>query len=159
MAQTSITLTHSRASDYQGKASMTARDAAHRFERLLSGCVGGSYPGATGFSVAQTPASGTVTFSASDGVITITINGVAVAEDVTGFDDAEAAEIFVGSINGESNPLIEGMVTASSSGGVLAITAAYPGVAGNTTTLAATGTGVTASGARLTGGVSISYTF
>ena len=261
MAQTGIILTHSRASDYQGKASMSARDAAHRFERLLTGCVSGSYPGATGFTVASETASGTVTFSGSQGVQasgtvtlggdagdvtvviggfsvgpvpfdtddtvtalavaiaigedipasgivtasaagdvvtitaiaygtagnaitltasrtagtatasgatlaggtdntgTITINGVAVAEDVTGLSDTAAASLLAASINAETDPLVDGVVTATSSAGVVTISAAAPGVGGNAITLAASGTGLTASGARLTGGASTSYTF
>jgi hypothetical protein len=164
MAKTSITLTHGRASDYQGKASMTARDAAHRFERLLSGCVGGAYPGATGFDIAQTQATGTLTLSSASGTVGGTINGVSVTVTASGGDIATAT-LLAAAINASANDLVRKQVTASNlnaSGtatAVVTLTAVAPGYAGNAITLAASGTGVTASGARLTGGTSTTYTF
>jgi len=159
MAQTSITLTHGRASDLQVGSGEPARLVLNKVTRLFQGAAGGTYPGATGFTLAGAYASGTVTFSASDGVITITINGVAVAEDVTGFDDTEAASLLVGAINNEPDPLVSGFVTSTSEAGVLTVTATSPGPSGNIITLAASGTGVTASGARLAGGTATTYTF
>jgi len=66
MAETTFTLTHSRASDYRGTASMPPRLALQHLLNLLDGAMGGSY-GATGFSVAG-QASGTVTLANADGV-------------------------------------------------------------------------------------------
>lgn len=164
MAKTSITLTHGRASDYQGKASMRARAVATRFTNLLDGCVSGALPGATGFSVAQTQATGKLTLSSASGTVGGVINGVSVTVTAAGGDIATAG-LIAAAINASANALVNQHVTASNldaSGtatAVVTLTAVSPGPAGNAVTLAASGTGVTASGARLTGGAADSYTF
>lgn len=97
-------------------------------------------------------ASGTVTFSGATGTTSVTINGVAVSQ-TTG-NDAARATAAAAAIAASSDPLVAGVVTASASLGVLTVRAVAYGAAGNSVTLAATGTGVTASGARLAGGTS-----
>ena len=158
MAKTSIILTHGRASDYSGTATMPARNVARRLETLLAGCAGGAYDGATGFDVAQTQATGTLTISSGSGTVGGTINGVSVTVAYT-TTDAAAATALAAAINASSNALVNKHVTASASAGVVTLTAVLPGNAGNAVTLAASGTGVTASGARLTGGAADSFTF
>ncbi len=102
-------------------------------------------------------ASGTVTISSGSGTITATINGVGTS--VTwGTSDTATATALAAAINAATNDLVEFHVSASSSAGVVTITAKAPGQWGNAITLAATGTGATASGARLTGGAGCDVT-
>jgi phage tail sheath gpL-like len=97
-------------------------------------------------------ASGTITLSGSSGVLTATINGVAIATGSLAGTDTENAVVLAAAINASSNALVSGLVTASSAAGVVTITAVKKQKDGNMCTLAASGTGATASGARLTGG-------
>lgn len=96
-------------------------------------------------------ASGTVTLSSSSGNLTATINGV---DTTVAFstDDATSAALLAAAINSSTDALVRGHVYASSSAGVVTITAIRGGLRGNSITLAATGTGATASGARLASG-------
>lgn len=96
-------------------------------------------------------ASGTVTLSGGSGTITATINGVAIA--ITwATSDTNSAALLAAAINASTNALVQNIVTATSAAGVVTISAVVAGVVGNCVTLAASGTGATASGARLTGG-------
>ncbi len=100
---------------------------------------------------AAVAATGTVTLSGGSGTITATINGVAIA--ITwATSDTNSAALLTAAINASTNALVQNIVTATSAAGVVTITAVVPGVVGNCVTLAASGTGATASGARLTGG-------
>lgn len=114
--------------------------------RLTSGAVGSE----------GVQASGTVTISGADGgTYATTINGVTInATGTNGNDTATAASIVV-AINTSTDALVGGWVRASSSSGVVTITASRGGVGGNAITLSVTGTGATASGVRLTGGAVI----
>lgn len=96
-------------------------------------------------------ASGTVTIASGSGTVSITINGVAISRTWATSDTATAAA-FVTDINGSANALVANHVSASSAAGVVTITAKAPGQWGNAITLAAAGTGMTASGARLVNG-------
>lgn len=96
-------------------------------------------------------ASGTVTIASGSGTVVITINGVAISRTWATSDTATATA-FVTDINAATNDLVEWHVKATSAAGVVTITALAPGQWGNAITLAASGTGMTASGARLTGG-------
>lgn len=100
---------------------------------------------------AAVSASGTVTISSGSGTVSITINGVAFSRTWATSDTATATA-FVTDINASTNALVQNIVTASSAAGVVTITAIVAGVTGNCITLAAAGTGMTASGARLTSG-------
>lgn len=99
-------------------------------------------------------ATGTVTIESGSGSIVATINGV--ASTVTwGTSDTATAVLLAAKINagGDTpNNLVSKQVSATSALGVVTITSKIPGFAGNAVTLAASGTGATASGARLTGG-------
>lgn len=99
------------------------------------------------------PASGTISVAGADGgTYTATINGVAITVTGTSGNNTATATSIAAAINASTNALVQNIVTASSSAGVVTITAVVPGVLGNCITLAASGTGATASGARLTGG-------
>jgi phage tail sheath gpL-like len=96
-------------------------------------------------------ATGTLTLSSASGAVGGTINGVAVTATASG-GDTNSAALVAAAINASANALVAGMVYATSAGAVVTVRARHPGKLGNATTLAASGTGVTASGARLTGG-------
>ena len=96
-------------------------------------------------------ASGTVTIASGSGTVSITINGVAISR-TWATNDTTTASAFVTDINGSANALVKNHVSATSAAGVITITAKAPGQWGNAVTLAAAGTGMTASGARLANG-------
>lgn len=142
--------------------SMAAGEQLRTIRRLgefLQACASGSVPSVTvdiqangGTAVA---AAGTVTISSGSGSITATINGVAIA--ITwATSDTNSATLLKNAINASVNALVAGLVTATSALGVVTVTAANKGKPGNTITLAASGTGATASGARLTAGADAS---
>jgi phage tail sheath gpL-like len=100
-------------------------------------------------------ASGTVTISSGSGAIAAVINGVSIS--VTwATSDNNTASLLKTAINASANALVAGIVAATSATNVVTITAATKGTTGNCITLSATGTGATASGARLTGGANAS---
>lgn len=164
MARTSLIVTHSRASDLLLPTGVNARTGFTRVLNLLHGVLAGAYPGSTDFQVAQAQATGTLTLAAVSGAVGGIINGVTVTATASGGDIASAG-LVAAAINASVDPLVAPHVTASNlnaSGvatAVVTLTAKNPGSCGNAVTLAASGTGVTASGARLTGGVFTSYTF
>lgn len=96
-------------------------------------------------------ASGTVTLSSGSGSVAAVVNGVSTAVTWATSDTASAAAL-AAAVVASANALVNGHVTATSNLGVVTITAKLPGVTGNAISLAATGTGATASGARLTAG-------
>lgn len=131
-----------------------------QFINYLSGLAGGARRNQVTLSVLRNlvAASGTVTISSGSGTITATINGVAI-EVTWGTSDTATATALAAAINASENALVADHVTASAASGVVTITASSPGQFGNVITLAASGTGATASGARLTGGTSTSADF
>lgn len=140
---------------------MRPKEAAKRAIRLLEGVQLGSYAATVlQTKVTQAFASGTVTIASGSGSITATINGVATA--VTwGTSDTATATALAAAINASSDALVNKHVSATSALGVVTITAINGGYVGNAVTLAASGTGATASVARLAGGSATitNYTF
>ncbi len=124
---------------------------------------------------AAVAATGTITFIAANPVAgdTITVNGVVytiAGNPSTSFDvdliGAEATEAanFAAAVNAEvpgsastfsDRTKSNRYVRASVSGAVVTLTALVPGAVGNAITLAESGTGVTVSGAALTGGLDV----
>lgn len=104
----------------------------------------------TGTGVAR---SGATLSGGTNNSVTATINGVGVTASATDLTDTAAAAALAVAINASANALVNKFVTATSALGVVTLTAIPVGSAGNAVTLAASGTGATASGARLTGGV------
>lgn len=96
-------------------------------------------------------ASGTVTIATGSGSIAAIINGVTTSVTWATSDTATAAAL-AAAINASVNVLVAPFVSATSNLGVVTVTADFKGTQGNSITLAASGTGATASGARLTGG-------
>lgn len=111
----------------------------------------------TGGTLAQyegAQATQTVTISGADGGnYTVTINGVSTGNVAgTNGDDTATAVSIVAAINGLTDALVRGHVTAANASGVITLTAVRGGHLGNAISVAATGTGATAGGTRLTGG-------
>ena len=104
-----------------------------------------------------TAASGTLTLATASGTVGGIINGVTITVTASGGDTATATAI-AAAINASANALVAGIVDASAVGAVVTVTSEIPGKSGNAITLAATGTNVTASGARLTGGAETAMT-
>lgn len=153
MPSYTITLNTTKALDYAPDATVRHRSLVDA-GRLCEGLASGTYQGTAllqyGGGV-PTQASGTVTISSGTGTITATINGVAIP--VTwATSDTNTATLLKNAINASSNALVAGIVTASSAAGVLTVTSVEYSKTANAITLAASGTGATASGARLTGG-------
>jgi trimeric autotransporter adhesin len=164
MARTSIIMNHTVAAALNLPTGMTGRGAISRVLNLIHGCIAGAYAGASGFSVSQAQATGTLTLSSASGSVGGIINGVTITVTASG-GDAATATALAAAINASVDPLVQHLVRADNldangaATAVVTVTAHTPGVAGNTVTLAATGTGVTASGARLTGATSTHYFF
>ena len=157
MPYTTITLEHGAAGDAQFSSTMRAEDALARALALVKGAAAGTMA-ATKVELGKTPATGTLTLSTASGSVGGTINGVTVTATAAGGDTATAA-LIAAAINASANALVNQHVTATSSGAVVTLTAKAGGNLGNAITLAASGTGVTASGARLTGGTGTVHTF
>lgn len=121
---------------------------------------GGNEPGAPGDCVvslqkgttaaAAVRASGTITFSGASGTVGSTIAGVAKTAAHGASDNADATA-HAAAINADAT--LSKLVEATANANVVTVTALQPGVTGNQITTVASGTGVSASGAKLTGGV------
>lgn len=157
MAVTTITLTHTRASDLGVGSGEPSRQALNKAVHLLEGVAVGAY-GGSAFDLSQTQATGTLTIESGTGSVGGSINGVAITVTWATSDTASATAL-AAAINASGSALVSQHVTATSDAGVVTLTAKAPGPVGNAVTLAASGTGVTASGARLTGGTATTYTF
>lgn len=123
-----------------------SRDVA----KLIEGLGTGSFTGSLDVTAAAVAASGTLTISGGSGSVGGTIGGQAVTVTWATSDTASAAAL-AAAINAQATTLQ--YVVATSLAGVVTITSLVPGTVGNGVTLVASGTGVSASGARLAGGV------
>lgn len=158
MPQTTVLkITHAKPASTYELDRPTTRDvywAARQFGKPLDYLSKGLEHGSVVATIGGTEAafaSGTLTLSSASGTVGGVINGVTVTVAASGGDAATATAI-AAAINASTNALVKGMVTASAASAVVTVRAFQPGKLGNATTLAASGTGVTASGARLTGG-------
>ncbi len=159
MANTIISISHP--SPFNLKADGTSRrgnQAVQLVMSFLKALVSGTKKGvaltinAGTATSALANASGAVTYVTPSGTQTVTINGVAITAS-SGASAALTATAVAAAINASTNALVQYLVYAVPVGDVVSIVALQPGITGNTITLAASGTGATASGARLTGGV------
>lgn len=167
MASTTIVIEHTE--DIRGIASGARKESVRALINALEGYTSGAKRAKTlevmpNNSEALAAASGTVTISSGSGAITITINGVTAASETWATDDATTATALAADINASTDALVQNLVTASAAAGVVTVTAVQKGRLGNAITLATSGTGSTASGARLTGGTggkaaAVSFTF
>lgn len=157
MSSTLFILNHTSPIDVGGTASptRTRKTLLRRFVNFLFAAIGGTKK-VTSFDIfpdGETPsaASGTVTLSTSSGTVGATINGVSITTAFATSDTATAAAL-AAAINASTNALVQYLVTATSAAGVVTITSTQKNRLANAITLAASGIGATASGARLTGG-------
>lgn len=127
--------------------------------KLVAGLAEGAFAGSIDVQNAPVKASGTLTIAGGSGAVGGTIGGVAKTVTWATSDTASAAAL-AAAINADAT--LKQWVVASAVAGVVTITALVPGTVGNAITLVASGTGVTASGARLASGSGApgnSYTF
>ena len=127
-------------------------------KKLVSGSIASRGTSRPTMIAGTAAASGTVTLSGSSGTVGATINGAAVTTAFATSDTVTAAAL-AAAINASANALVKDLVTATSAGGVVTITAVRKGKSGNCITLAASGTGATASVARLAGGTETTLAF
>lgn len=158
MSSTILVVKHASRLNPGGTASPTRgkKELLRRVIHFLTGAISGtkkveSFDLYADASADPAAASGTVTIASGTGSIAAVINGVSVAVTWATSDTATATAL-AAAINASTNALVQYLVSATSSAGVVTITALQKGITGNCITLAATGTGATASGARLTGG-------
>lgn len=117
--------------------------------KLIEGLGVGAFAGSLDVQNAPAFASGTLTLSSASGAVGGTVGGTLVTVTASGGDTATAAAL-AAAINADAT--VKTFVTATSALGVVTVTAISPGTMGNSMSLVASGTGVSASGARLTGG-------
>lgn len=117
--------------------------------KLVEGLGVGAFTGSIDVQNAPAFASGTLTLSGGSGSVGGTIGGQAVTVTWATSDTLSAAAL-AAAIN--ANTTANTYVVATSALGVVTVTAIVPGTIGNSMSLVASGTGVTASGSRLTGG-------
>lgn len=138
----------------QASFSLDRRRALAQLGNFVIGLASGTEQGTVSYATDAADwvaASGTVTISSGSGSIAAIINGVTIS--VTwATSDTNTATLLAAAINASVNALVAPFVSATSALGVVTITADQKGVQGNSITLAASGTGATASGARLAGG-------
>jgi phage tail sheath gpL-like len=132
-----------------------AKDASGDAITLSASGTGATASGATLTGSLAKAASGTLTISSGSGAVGGTIGGTSVTVTWATSDTASAAAL-AAAIN--ANTTVNKWVVATSALGVCTVTALVKGVIGNNVTLVASGTGVTASAARLAGGLDVSYT-
>lgn len=163
MANTIISINHPSPFNLGTEGAARRRNEALQLVvGFLRGLISGTQKGTTvtinagTATTALANATGTITLSGfvTSDTVTATINGVAITVTYATSNNNTAA-LLAAAINASTNALVQFLVSASVSAGVVTITALQPGITGNCITLAAskTGTGtVTASGTRLTGG-------
>lgn len=144
------------ATDSSGVVTLTAvaADASGNDITLTAFGTGTTASAATLGGAVASAASGTLTISSGSGSVGGTIGGTSVTVTWATSDTASAAALATAI---KANSTVNKWVTASSNAGVVTITCLEKTVIGNNITLVASGTGVTASGARLTGGTSPAY--
>lgn len=132
-----------------GVVTASKKGRLQSFARMLNAAASGLRRGTVRYGTSVP--TGTLTLSGASGAVGGVINGVTVTATYA-TSDANTASLIAAAINASANALVNEHVTASASGAVVTLTAKRAGAGGNAVTLVASGTGVTASGARLTGG-------
>lgn len=109
---------------------------------------GGTVTQREGVQATQT----TVVSGADGGTYATIVNGVTINATGTNGNDTTTAASIVMAIAASTDALVRGHVTATSSAGTVTLTAVRGGHLGNAITVSVTGTGYTATGARLASG-------
>ena len=139
-----------------------AKGSAQELINMLTRGISGAEPMSISASYGGVQASGTLTFDTVIATDVITVNGVTLAcvasgADATEFnlgsDDEESAANAAAAVNASANAGLAGIVTASSAGDVVTITAVKAGLGGNAITIASADSTITAGAAKLAGGL------
>ncbi len=138
-----------------GVVTASKKGRLQRFANILNTTASGLRRGTVRYGTAV--ATGTLTLATSSGAVGGVINGVTVTATWATSDTVTAA-LIAAAINASANALVNEHVTATSAGAVVTLTNKRAGAGGNAVTLVASGTNVTASGARLTGGTETTIT-
>jgi phage tail sheath gpL-like len=138
-----------------GVVTASKKGRLQKFANILNAAASGLRRGTVRYGTAV--AAGTLTLSGGSGAVGGVINGVTVTA-TWATSDAVSAGLVAAAINASANPLVSEHVTAAANGAVVTLTSRRAGPGGNAVTLVASGTGVTASGARLTGGTETTLT-
>lgn len=145
-----VSLTHQLDQFPASSARHRIREELERISATTAGMAAGASPvSALAVGAHSVAATGTLTIASGSGPVGGTINGT--AKTVTwATSDTATATALAAAINADAT--LGKFIVASSAAGVVTLTAFPPGALGNCCTLVASGTGVTASGAKLTGG-------
>ena len=169
MAQSVVVFTHSEADADAKRILQGPRTApfaaADNVQKYLGALASGVRKAKMEVKTAMTYASGTITFSGTGAANdTILINGVTFTAKASGATGNEwnvgasatlSAAALAAAINASATALVNTTVTAAAASGVVTITAKVAGYLGNAVTIAEgvdSGSAMTVSGARLTGG-------
>lgn len=137
-------------------------EALQGLENYIKGVKSGNFTSCVKLRFNAVKASGTFTFDTVIATDEILINGVTFEAKASGAEgdefnvgdnDTEAAANAAAAINASGSALVTQHVEASSAGAVLTITAKRAGVSGNAITISSPDTTITASAARLAGGL------
>lgn len=136
--------------------------ALNNFIDYITGLAGGNQQASLVFNVGRIQATGTFLLDTVIATDAVSINGVAFTavnsgaganQFNVGVSDAATATNLAASINASVTALVTGVVTASASAETVTVTAVSPGTSGNLITISSADATITASGARLTGGL------
>ncbi len=132
--------------------------ASEKIRKFVTSQVSGAHPCVVLTRINAVRSSGTVTLAAHVATNTVTINGITLTAvsgapaagqyDISGGDTTGAASLVLAIL---ANATLAGMVTATSAGAVVTVTAIAPGAIGNAITLAISANG-SVSAARTAGG-------
>lgn len=150
MATSIISLTHALANFPATTNNTSTRAQARNLSNYFAAASAGAYP-ITALLVGDNAvsATGTLTIASGSGAVGGVINGTTVTVTWATSDTATATAL-AAAIN--ANATTKKFIVATSAAGVVTLTAFPAGALGNSVSLTASGTGVTASGAKLTGG-------
>jgi len=146
MASVTVTISGLDTTDGFGLTSGAHVEQIQRLITVLRGALNGSYPSTITINtstVNAVRAAATLTLSSASGTVGGVINGTSCTATAAGGDTASAA-LIAAAIN--ANATANDLVSATSSGAVVTVTANVPGVQGSAISFTATGTGVTATG-------------
>jgi len=153
---TTIRITHPETASQLDEVSQVgdAKTFGNRLSKWIDKIQSGGIPGNVSVDIqlggtAGVAATGTLTLSSSSGTVGGTIGGTSVTVSYA-TSDSNTAGLLATAIN--ANSTVSKWVTAAAAAGVVTLTARSKGYIGNNITLVASGTGCTASGAKLTGG-------
>lgn len=146
MASVTVTISGLDSLDGFGLSAGAAQEQMQRLLSVIRGVRNGAYPATVTINTSTANSvrgAATLTLSGASGSVGGVINGTTVTATAAGGDTASAA-LVAAAIN--ANATVNKLVSATSAGAVVTVTANVPGVQGSAISFAASGTGVSASG-------------